>query len=365
MIQFHFNNIAVSGLACCSPLDSETLDKYKPIFGQETVKRFIETTGVQLRHIAKNEQTSSDLAFVAAQQLLNTHSVNAEHIGAIVFVTQTPDYRLPATAYVLQNRLGLSQNCICFDINHGCCGYVYGFSVLASLMSHSNIDYGLLLTGDTITKYISPKDKSVCMLMADAGTATLLTKSDNALPIDAVYKSDGDSFKSVIIPAGASRNIGTPNKSCLWGRDGNERSDYELFMDGMEIFSYGIRNVPSMVREYLSLQNKTLDTYDGIVMHQANLYLMKQIAKRIGVNDDNKVLVSIDRYANTSVNSIPLTIVDRYQKERKQERKKHLLLCGFGGGMSLGLVDMYIDTSCIIPMIYSNDFYTEGQISHD
>lgn len=361
MIQFHFDNITVSGLACCSPLDSETLAKYEPVFGQETVKRFMETTGVTQRHIARNEQTASDLAFIAAQQLLNTNSVNADRIGAIVFVTQTPDYRLPATAYVLQSRLGLSQNCICFDINHGCCGYVYGFSILASLMTHSNIDYGLLLTGDTITKYIAPKDKSVCMLMADAGTATLLTRNDNALPIDAVYKSDGDSFKSVIIPAGAGRNIGVPNNRSLWGRDGNERSDYELFMDGMEIFSYGIRNVPSIVKEYLLAQNKTIDAYDGIVMHQANLYLMKQIAKRIGVNDD-KVLVSIDRYANTSVNSIPLTIVNAYQTDRQT---KHLLLCGFGGGMSLGLVDMHIDTNCIIPMIYSNDFYAEGQISHD
>ena len=133
-------------------------------------------------------------------------------------------------------------------------------------------------------------------------------------------------------------------------------------MDGMEIFSYGITNVPKIVKEYLAAAGKGQNDYDGLVMHQANLYLMKQIAKRIGFPDE-KIPVSVDRYGNTSVNSIPLSIVDAYQAE--PDINKSLLLCGFGGGMSLGVVDMKINTTDIFPMIYSNDYYTEGGISHD
>ena len=362
MIELSFNNIAISGLASCVPENVETLEKYNSVFGKEAVDKFTVTTGVKCRHMAIKNQTSSDLAFIAADKLLNFKGISRNSVGALVFITQTPDYRLPATAYVLQSRLGLSQNCICFDVNHGCCGYVYGLGILSSIMTNSNIDFGVLLTGVVVSKYMAPKDKSVCMLMADAGTATLLEKKNTANVLSAVYKSDGESFKSVIIPAGASRNTDATCKRSVWNRDGNERSDYDLFMDGMEIFSYGITNVPKIVKEYLAAAGKGQNDYDGLVMHQANLYLMKQIAKRIGFPDE-KIPVSVDRYGNTSVNSIPLSIVDAYQAE--PDINKSLLLCGFGGGMSLGVVDMKINTTDIFPMIYSNDYYTEGGISHD
>lgn len=363
MIKLEFNNIALTGLSSCVPENVESLEKYHNVFGKESVDKFIKTTGVLKRHMTINGQTSSDLAYVAAEKLLNFKKIDRKAIGALVFITQTPDYRLPATAYVLQSRLGLSQNCICFDVNHGCCGYVYGLGILSSIIANSNIDFGLLLTGDVVSKYIAPEDKSVCMLMADAGTATLLEKKDLSNKLTAVYKSDGESFRSVIIPAGASRNLDATKERSIWERDGNVRSDYDLFMDGMEIFTYGITNVPKIVKEYFKNDNKSVDDYDSLVMHQANLYLMEQIAKRIGFPAE-KIPISIDRYGNTSVNSIPLSIVDTYA-DKEQGKLLSLLLCGFGGGMSLGVVDIKINTDDILSMIFSDDMYREGAISHD
>ena len=365
MISFKFDNIELTGLACCVPDNCETLDKYVDVFGREAVDNFMYKTGVQQRYIAKGGQTSSDLAYVAATKLLDEKQINRADVGVLVFVTQTPDYRLPATSYVLQDRLGLSEDCMCFDVNHGCSGYTYGLGILSSMLKSSDAKYGLLLTGDVISQYMAPEDKSVCMLMADGGSATLLQKKDNAAYINIGYESDGSSFKAVMIPSGASRNTNGDTKRTLWSCDGNVRSDYDLVMNGLEVFSYALLNVPRFVKKYLDAVDRTPNDYDAFVMHQANLYLMRQLAEKIGFQIE-KTLVSVDRYGNTSVNSIPISIVDTFSSPPPVcKLASRLLLCSFGGGMSLGLVDIDMSNTVIIPMIYSNEIYDGGGLSHD
>lgn len=363
MVKLDFNNIAITGISCCVPDNVETLEKYNDIFDKETVDKFSVMSGVCLRHICLSKQTASDLAFTAADKLINSKHIDKESIGILAFISQTPDYRLPATACVLQHRLSLSKDCICFDINLGCSAYVYGLSVVSSIMANSNIDTGLLLTGDTISKLTSPKDRSISMLLADAASATLLQKSKNATLMSMAYQSDGNKFRSVIVPAGGFRNCDVGNRP-FPDEDGNIRSYYDLCMNGTDIFSFGMTDVPKFVKSFINQINKSPENFDALIMHQANLYLMKHVAKKIGFDMSN-VPVSIDKFGNTSGSCIPVTIVDTYASRTGQDRTVSLLLCGFGVGLSQGTADIAINTKDVLPMIYSNAYFNDGVISHD
>ena len=240
MLQSEFKNISISGIATAVPKNREILsEKYNDIFGENFVAKFSKTTGVMERRIALEEQTCSDLAFVAAEKLLAEKKIDKNEVGTCIFVTQTPDYRIPATACVLHKRLALSKDCIVFDINLGCSGYVYGLQVICSLMQNISSRYGLLLVGDTSNKGIAPEDSSAAMLFGDSGSATLLEKCKEGKPILSTYRTDGAGFKAIIIPAGAYRNRSANKERSLWA-DGNERSDYDLYMNGVDIFSFSI-----------------------------------------------------------------------------------------------------------------------------
>ena len=208
-------------------------------FGKEAVDKFVNMTGVYRVCQARENQTASDLAYVAATNLFKHKNIDPKSIGALVFISQGPDYRLPATACVLQYRLGLPQECICFDVNLGCSGYVFGLNIIASLMNDSNIDRALLLVGDTSTKGISPEDKSSSMLFGDSGSATLLEKTNNQEDVIKFHlKTDGSRFKAIIKPAGAYRNLNASKERVLWKVDGNVRSDYDTYMNGTEVFIF-------------------------------------------------------------------------------------------------------------------------------
>lgn len=360
MIEFQYENIAVTGLMCCVPENTVRLDEIRdPEISEEFRSNLKEKTGVLVRHISPKEQTASDLAFVAAERLLNEKKINRASIGALVFVTESPDYRIPSIAYVLQTRLGLPRDCVCYDINLGCSGFVYGLNVVASMMNSSNIQNALLLTGDTISKFVNPKDFSVSLLVADSASAVLLQKGEGRFR--SALASKGDKFRSVMIPAGAYRNIGAPAEAKRH-KDGNIRSDYDLFMDGVDVFSFGISDVSRLVREFMQSAGKTPEDYDGFILHQATLLLMKQMARKAKFPME-KVPVSIDRYGNTGGTSIPLTMADAFGDTADQELS--LLLCGFGVGLSMGIVDLKISTTDIFPVICSNEYYTERADKND
>lgn len=362
MIKSSFENIKISGVSCAVPKTKETLmDKYKNDFGEDTVQKFSKMTGVISRHVALKEQTASDLAYEAAIKLLKHKNIQTETIGAVVFVTQTPDYRIPATACVLHKRLGLSKDCVAFDVNLGCSGYVYGMQILSSLMANSNIERGLLLAADTITKTNAPEDSSSCMLFGDAGSATLLEKTDNTNCINMGFRTDGDGFKAIIVPAGAYRNTDATHERTTWG-DGNVRSDYDLYMNGMDVFTFTISEVPKLLNEFMEETGTNPEDYDDFLMHQANLYILKQIAKRSKIPLE-KMPISMDRYGNTSVASIPLTLVNKYGGVNSGRIKT--LMCGFGVGLSWGTASAEIDTADIYPIFETDEFYTEGSVSHD
>lgn len=362
MINSQFGNLKISGIACSVPSGKEIImDKFSKIFGEDSVSKFSKMTGVISRHVSIEEQTASDLAFESAEFLLKKKGINKETVGAIVFITQGPDYIVPASACVLHKRLNLSKDCIAFDVNLGCSGYVYGLQILSSLMANSNIERGLLLVGDTSSKAISPEDSSSAMLFGDSGSATLIEKSNVDIAMKMGFRTDGEGFKSIIIPAGANRNPNASTERIIWG-DGNLRSDYDLYMNGTDVFNFTISEVPKLINEFMDYTNTTSEDYDSLIMHQANSYILKQVAKRCKIPFE-KVPISMDRYGNTSVTSIPLTLSDKYGDANDETIK--VLLAGFGVGLSWGVVSTEINTKDIYPIIVTDDYYKEGSVEHD
>ncbi|MDX9798511.1 MAG: ketoacyl-ACP synthase III [Bacteroidales bacterium] len=357
-----FNGISVKGIACAVPNNKRGIKDWYGQFGKESVEKFKKMAGVNSIYRSYEKQTASDLAFVAAKSILRYKNINNKSIGALIFISQGSDYRMPATAFVLQHRLDLSKDCLCFDVNLGCSGYVYGVNIVASLMMQSNIERALLLVGDTSTKGVSTEDKSAAMLFGDSGAATLFEKNKNKEgEILYHFRSDGNRFKALIKPAGAYRNLNAPKERFLWD-DGNIRSYYETYMNGTEIFIFSITEVPKLIKDFFSDNNKVVADYDSFVFHQANLYILRQIAKKLKIPTE-KIAISMDRYGNTSVTSIPLTLSDKYG-DVKESGMKNIFICGFGVGLSWGVVTLKINPNDILPIIETDDFFKEGDMDN-
>jgi 3-oxoacyl-[acyl-carrier-protein] synthase-3 len=362
MAKFHFNNIFIDGIACAVPAQKMVVTSFYESFGKKVVDDFIKMTGISEAYRAIEEQTTSDLCFVAAEKLLEANGIDRNKIDAIVFVSQSPDYRLPATACVLHYRLDLKKDCLAFDVGLGCSGYVYGIQTLSSLLQNSDMEYGLLMVGDTASKQNSPQDKSLYMMFGDAGTATILRRASGADYFDAELMTNGKGFKNIVIPSGAYRNRNGSFERTMWG-DGNTRSDYDGVMNGTDVFSFSIREAPSIINSFMAEHSKTYDDYEALVLHQANLYMLKQIANKCKCPME-KVPITLDRYGNTSSATIPITLADHFHKGYvKQEIE--VLASAFGVGLSWGVMNMRLDTDRILPIIHTDDYFTEGGVSHD
>jgi 3-oxoacyl-[acyl-carrier-protein] synthase III len=349
-----FENFRIAGMATAVPANSVAVEHFAAQFGEENMRKFSQMTGVREVRRAHPAQTASDLAFLAAEDLLARTAVERERISLLLFVTQKPDHRVPATAYVLQKRLHLESHCICLDLNLACSGYIYGLHTALSLLHRSPGCAGaLVLTGDTSMRTLSPMDRTVFPLFGDAGTATLLLPDEAAPSIGTGLWSDGSRFKSIITPSGAYRNPDGELERREWG-DGIVRSDYDTHMKGKEIFEFSITDVPAFVGRYLADIGKTPDDFDTFAIHQANLFILKQLARKNRLPSD-KLPVSIDRFGNTSSNSVPLVLCDHFGSV--VDRALRVFGCGFGGGLSLGCADFEMEAAQIFPVLESDDFY--------
>jgi 3-oxoacyl-[acyl-carrier-protein] synthase-3 len=340
-------NVEIKGISCAVPEHRIKTVEYNKVFGEENVRKFINMTGVKMRHVALDEQCASDLCYVAAKSLIEKLRWEPFSINALILITQTPDYAVPATACVLQHRLGLSEDCIAFDINLGCSAYVYGIWLAASIISTQDIDRVLLLVGDTSNFGINQNDSATAMIFGDGGTATALEKSEGK-DIKYFLNTKGSGYKAIMVPAGHARSRGKVNV---------DASSYELAMNGYEVFSFTITDVPRTIKNFMDRYDIKKDDVDMYVFHQANLFILRHLSKKLDIPME-KVPVSIDRYGNTSGESIPLTLVDALGKEKSNERIK-LLLCGFGVGLSWGGIYLEMDKSVCLPMIYTSDYFKE------
>ncbi len=301
---------------------------------------------------------TSDLCQVATERLLKKLEWTSESIDALIFVTQTPDYVLPATSCSLQRRLGLSKRCAVFDVNLGCSGYVYGLWLAARILDGIGFRRALLLVGDTISRIVSPSDRSTAMLFGDAGTATALERSDDSFDMLFELGSDGSGENSLIVPAGSFRCPSTYETGIRSEREGgNLRSDEDLFMDGAEVFNFTTREVVPLIQNILARRGWSTEELDALVLHQASQFILKHLAKRLGLPDE-KVPSTLAHYGNTSSASIPLTMVAALG-DRVATGALRLLLAGFGVGWSWGAVTLNCGPVTVVePILVPEDSST-------
>jgi 3-oxoacyl-[acyl-carrier-protein] synthase-3 len=285
-------------------------------------------------------QCSSDLCRVAAQRLLDDLDIDKELIDALIFVSQTPDYRLPATACVLQDILGLKKSCLAFDVNMGCSGYVYGLSTVYAYANIPGVNRVLLLVGDTPSKFSSLEDKTVALLFGDAGSASLIEKTNRDVHTWFSLHTDGSGVNALYIPNGGYRNMSTCDGLTKREIDGNIRHQEHLYMDGGEIFNFTIRKIPISVKhleEYAGIFHEEINVF---YFHQANKFMLDFLAKKMKI-DLEQMPISLMTFGNTSAASIPLTIVNH------PSQHQNVFLSGFGVGLSwanciTGLANTYI-----------------------
>ena len=358
MAFFHYDNIHISGVASAVPTQRVIVDSFADIFGEETVERFSKMTGVKEFRKSFEHQTASDLGYAAAEKLLSKKNIDRNEIGALVFIAHSVDYRRPATACVLHKRLELSKDCATFDIGLGCSATVYGLQVVGSMMANSDISKALLITGESLTKMVNPGDKSVAMLFGDGGSAVLLEKR-NGSPMDILLRTDGNGYNAIIAPAGGYRNMDAPCRDELWP-DGNIRNLYNTYMNGTDVFSFTISEVPAAIRDFISKTGVGIDGYDCFAFHQANQYISKQLAKKFKIPME-KMPLCLDRYGNTSAPAVTMALCDRYGEESGGEIKT--MFCCFGVGLSWGVASAMISVADIFPIIETNEIFEEGIIN--
>lgn len=358
---YRSKGIKIAGISCVVPRNRVTIESFSKIFGEEIPAKFSAGTGIKAMYKALPEQTASDLAYAAAKNLFEKVSVDRREIGLMILVTQSPDYRRPSSASVVQKRLELPIACTCMEINLGCSGFIYGLQTAMSLMNASDMKYGLLLLGETASKLVDPFDKSIVMMYGDAGAAVLLEKTTEGSYAETLLRSDGSRYRAIILPAGGFRDMNPPHDAFTCS-DGIERTLYDIFMDGTSVFSFSITDVPKALSDYLEYTRTTVADYDSFVFHQANEFIIKQIIRKLKLNKE-VVPISIDRYGNTGGISIPLTLCDAYGKGKSEIKK--VLMCGFGIGLSWGVTSMTIDIGKIYPIEETADYYIEGKITPD
>ncbi len=295
-----------------------------------------EKVGIVERHLAAPEECSSDLAVAAAQKLFASGVCSPDEIDYLLFCTQTPDYFLPTTACVIQNRLGIPQTAGALDYNLGCSGYVYGLQLAKGLIESGQASRLLLLTGDTYSKFIHPADRSVRTIFGDAGTATLLNGSRKEESIGPfVVGTDGRGANNLIVKTGGMRNARTEESAVVrTDENGNQRSEDSLLMKGGEIFTFTLSAVPKCVNALLEKANLKTEDIDMFVFHQANRHMLEHLRRKMKI-DAAKFLISMERIGNTVGSTIPIAL-SRAAADGVIRSGQRIMLVGFGVGYSWG-----------------------------
>ena len=344
MSEYSINGVRLAGIAAAVP---ESIDD---VLDKPGTEKIVSVSGVEKRRVTSVDQCTSDLCTSAALNLLKSLNWDASSVDLLILVTQTPDYVLPASAFVIHSRLGLSKNCAAFDVNLGCSGYIYGLSIAACHIQSRAARRVLVLAGDTISKVIAKDDRSVAYLFGDAGTATGLEVAEEPNPLHFVMGSDGSGVEHLKIPAGMFRTRSSElTRLPAVDQVGNIRSQENLFMNGPEIFNFTIREVPALINGLLNLAKWDKTFPDAYVFHQANHFMVQYLSKRMGL-PPAKVICGLKDFGNTSSASIPLAICSELQAGFSNQ-KRSLVLVGFGVGFSWGAVAVTLNQVQILPVI--------------
>lgn len=322
----------IKALAYTLPENEITNEQLVKEFPEWSVDKIADKVGINTRFVASENETSSDLAVKAAEKLfLENPNINKEDIDFVLFCTQSPDYFLPTSACIIQNKLGLPTTCGALDFNLGCSGYIYGLSLAKGLILGGIANNVLLLTGETYSKYLHPKDKGNRTIFGDAGSATLISTEGFAEIGNFSLGTDGKGAENLIVKTGGLR-YKSPMNDLTFDEKANPTSSDYLYMNGSEIFNFTIEAVPELVKNTLLKNKLTNDEIEGFVFHQANKFMLNFLRKKLKINEE-KFHYYMSEVGNTVSSTVPIVL---YEKLKNGELHGNILLGGFGVGYSWG-----------------------------
>ena len=329
-----YKNVGIKALAACVP--SRVIDNYHydlDIWPEEEVKKVVDKVGVAERRFVDDGTCASDLCFAAAERLIADNNIDKSEIDLLVFLSQTPDYRMPATSILLQDRLSLPMSTMAFDISLGCSGFISALSIVYSMMQNNGFRKALLLNGETRSKVYSRKDRREAFIFGDAGVAALIERDERFGESHFSLNSDGSRGELIMIPGGGYRHMSSAEtiKEKVGDEYGNVRTDEQGRMNGADVFNFVIVEVPKDIKRLLAATGEDIQKLDYYVFHQANAFINNYIAKKMKL-DKERIPWTIQKYGNTSSVSVPLTIAS--ELKNKMAGEKRLLLSAFGVGMA-------------------------------
>lgn len=300
-----------------------------------TPEKILEKTGISQRHISGSAETVADMAVTASQKLFSENNIKPEVIEFIILATQTPDYRLPTTACIVQDRLNIKSSAGAVDINLGCSAFIYGLALAKSLLENGTVRNVLLIMSEQYSKHIHDMDKSTRTIFGDGASAVFLEQEDVKKIGKFVFGTDGSGYDKLIIPAGGGRNTSSEETGKAYQDDsGNIRSADNLFMDGAEIFNFTIRSVPAAVKTVLAKNDLVMDDIDLFVFHQANKFMLDYLKKLIKIPSE-KLYINMQDIGNTVSATIPIAL-KRAETDNSLKKGYKVMLVGFGVGFSWG-----------------------------
>jgi 3-oxoacyl-[acyl-carrier-protein] synthase-3 len=328
---------AIKGISSHLPGQKLTNEDLAKEFQEWDVAKIYQKTGISVRSVAAPDECASDLGVAAAQKLFQTGLCKPEDIDFLLFCTQSPDYFLPTTACLLQERLNLKTSCGALDINLGCSGFIYGLSLAKGLIETGQAKQLLFITSETYSKFIHPTDRGVRTIFGDGAAATLISGIDSEEDAIGpfVFGTDGRGAEKLIVPAGGSRLPTSPETSVEKDAGtGIYRSAQNLYMDGPEIFNFTLIEVPAAVNSLLEMSSNTLDDIDYFIFHQATSFMLERLRKKMKIPKD-KFCLNLESYGNTVSATIPMAMNLSLQNEEIKLGDK-IMLVGFGVGYSWG-----------------------------
>lgn len=324
-----FENINIKIISSCVPRRTVKNEEFGFLLNQKEMNSFEKTVGILERRWANDDVTASDLGFMAAQAIFEQEKNLLKNVKALIFLSQTADYKIPFTSNILQFKLGLATNTLCLDINAGCTGFVQGLSVAYSITNTLRDDeLVLLVVSETLSKILAPSDRSTTMLFGDAGSAIVIGKSKTTGNSYFNTFSDGGNFESIIIQEGGFRNIITEKS---FSKD-NKVSNLNLSMDGPKVFDFTLREIAPSMLKLISDNSINIGSIDYFLLHQSNRFIIKQIISKLGIESD-KTLINIEKFGNTSGVSIPL-LINTFKD--KLANSKKVMFTGYGSGLNWG-----------------------------
>jgi 3-oxoacyl-[acyl-carrier-protein] synthase III len=331
-----FKHKKISAIISVVPKEERRFDDEYPIFKltEDKARRFKKMMSLDRHRIAPPEVCSSDLCLYGLQRLLNEGVLKKEEIGALVFVSQTPDYFVPPTSNVIHGKLGLGHDVVCLDINQGCAGFPLGLMQAFLLLEITALPKVVLLNGDTCSKQMDRCNRISYPLTGDAGSATVVERCEAENPVYMDVKNDGSRHKALMIPAGAYRMPSSPETLKLKEvEEGMVQSLEQIHMDGAAIFNFTMEDILPQVEEILSFSGNTRDSIEYFLFHQPNPFILKQMAEKMKIPPAKLPNNIVSLYGNSSSVTIPLNIAHNYPQQMMQGSHR-VCLCGFGVGLA-------------------------------